>query len=331
MSEAVERSASNTARRWLGWLVKVAVSALVICWLLRQKEPREALLRVSAAKIAIGVLCYAACQMLNAYKWGLISAAMGYPQPFRELARLYFIGMFANFFLPTSVGGDLLKIGLMTPLGVPASVGALSVFMGRFTGLLAMLVVGAAGGVAAGGLAAGAMGTQARHLLVVALGLSVLVVVVGVVAVLGESRWKLADRLPKPLAGPWRRIAAGLAGFGSQRKLLGIVLLMSLVFQLLMVALNAYLGYAVHVTPGWVHWFWLVPVFELGGMIPAGFGGIGPREVAAQKALEALGLDAGGACSLLWQAVKILTSLPGGFLLAGIRRREAKSAAEETR
>lgn len=318
------RPAPPAWRTAAGWALRLALSMALVAWLMRQSAPREALRHAAWGVVAAGVAAYLLCQLLNAYKWGLVLRAMGYHLPFPSLARVFFIGMFANLFLPTSIGGDVVRVGLIALAGVPLSTGMLSVLVQRFTGLLAMLLNGFAGGIAAGSQ----LGSSGRAL-VVAAACAAATVMLATAAAVAERRWKLAERLPTALGRPVGRIGQGLRDLAAAPRLFGAVLLVSLVYQGLMVALNAGLGLAVGLRLDVVHWLWVVPLVTLGEMLPFGLGGIGPREVVAQQLLTQLGFGSGAAWSLLWQAVKVTTSLPGGILWVGARRDAAKRPAED--
>jgi len=81
-------------------------------------------------------------QALSAYRWGQLSALAGRPVEFRRLLELYFSGMFFNMCLPTSIGGDVVRVVGMSRKTGSKSAALASVFMDRNVGLSALLVVG---------------------------------------------------------------------------------------------------------------------------------------------------------------------------------------------
>ncbi len=313
MSE--QPATASGVRRALGWVLKVAMSAALLTWLFSQPSTREALAGVDARTgraVAVAVVVYLGCMALNALKWWLLLAAAGWPVRFGECLRITLIGMFANFFLPTSIGGDVLRVGLITRSGVPASVGALTVFLQRLTGLLAMLGIGLLGMLSS----AASAGDTARRLLLASALLTAVLLALLVGARLAELRWNLSARLPAALGRPVRKIAAALGTMGQSPRAMGQVMAVSFVFQLLMVVLQAWLGWAAGARPALVHWFWLVPMMGLGEMVPAGLAGIGTRDATAAYLLGSLGYGGQAVLStLLWHTMKILSSLPGGVLM----------------
>ena len=323
MNEAAENGARGGWRQAASWAARVAVSAVLLSWLWRQ-HGRDALSCLSPRTelwVLIGVPLYLGCQLLNALKWQVILDAMGHRVPYRELVRVTLIGMFANFFVPTSVGGDVVRVGLARAWGVSLSLGALSVFTQRVTGLVALLVIGLGGALAAGEL-------DSRLVRGVLVGMALLLLGVLLGAWAGMRFDPEGRRLPRWLARPVGKLAAGLRSLaGSPRQMLWVMVL-SFAFQLWQVGLNVLLGGPAGVRARVVDYLWVGPVVALGAMVPAGLGGIGSREAAALVLKPVLG-PAYLTWSLLWQAMVLLASLPGGLLMAGSARRRAKPAAEQ--
>lgn len=326
---SVEARSGSRSRKALGWAIKVALSAVVLGWLLRKPDTQQALSEIGAGTgwaVALAVGVYLGCMALNALKWWLLLAASGWPIRFGECLRITLIGMFANFFLPTSIGGDVLRIGLITRSGVPASVGALTVFLQRFTGLLAMLGIGLVGML----LSAAAAGNTPQRVMIASATVCGLLLVGLTAAWYAEARWTVSDRLPGALARPVRKIGAALGAIGHARRALAAVMAVSVVFQVLMVLLQAWLGWTAGARPELVHWFWLVPMMGLGEMVPAGLAGIGPRDATAEYLLGALGFGGQAVLStVLWHGMKILSSLPGGVLLL-LGAKDSAPAADKT-
>ena len=90
------------------------------------------------------ITLYNAGQLLSAYRWGHLSTLGGNPVTFMSVWPVYFSGMFFNMCLPTSIGGDVVRVvGLSRATGSKSRALA-SVFMDRNVGLAALLIVGLA-------------------------------------------------------------------------------------------------------------------------------------------------------------------------------------------
>ncbi len=93
--------------------VQVLVSMGLLAWLFRGLD-RHAL---AALFLSLPVWFFAASlavvlagQVLYAWRWGRLLDASGVPLRNREILRHYFVAIFANNFMPGTVGGDVIKI-----------------------------------------------------------------------------------------------------------------------------------------------------------------------------------------------------------------------------
>src|SRR5262245_55943195 len=89
--------------------LKIAVSLVLLGWLADWRQVRDTFgqLRLSLWLAALGV--YGVAQLCSSIRWQLLSRPLGFVQPWRRFLGYYFIGMFFNLMLPTSVGGDVVR------------------------------------------------------------------------------------------------------------------------------------------------------------------------------------------------------------------------------
>jgi len=74
-------------------------------------------------------------------RWFIFIKALGVTSPARDVVRYYFVGLFGNLFLPSTIGGDILKIyGLCRNSSQKTRVVA-SVLLDRLSGFAAIVVV----------------------------------------------------------------------------------------------------------------------------------------------------------------------------------------------
>lgn len=76
---------------------------------------------------------------ISAAKWGLILRERGIEVSLSRLSALYLIGKFFNNFMPSMVGGDLTRIVLLGRQIRSNAQSAASVFLERFTGVVALV------------------------------------------------------------------------------------------------------------------------------------------------------------------------------------------------
>jgi glycosyltransferase 2 family protein len=96
------------------WLVAQALVTIVLLALLARSLDLPALRRlltglpVSFYFVSLGVVL--AGQVAYAWRWRLLLRAAGVDVPFTSVVRQYFVGIFVNNFLPSTVGGDVAKV-----------------------------------------------------------------------------------------------------------------------------------------------------------------------------------------------------------------------------
>lgn len=88
---------------------------------------------------AFGVLLVA--QVLSALRWQWLARPLGFDGPLRRYVGFYFVGMFFNLLLPTSVGGDAVRAIYLNAGSDRKVLSLLSVLLDRLSGLLVLLAV----------------------------------------------------------------------------------------------------------------------------------------------------------------------------------------------
>ena len=134
-----------TSRWWL--LAQAIVTLLLLAILARSLDLlalRELFVRLPIAFYLASAAVILAGQVAYAWRWRLLLTAAGVHVPFRLVVRQYFIGIFVNNFLPSTVGGDVAKVYYLGQAHGYRTVTA-SVAMDRVlgVGLLAALAAGA--------------------------------------------------------------------------------------------------------------------------------------------------------------------------------------------
>ena len=133
------RSSWRRVRVAIRWIA----TALLLAWLARSADWRSVGPTLAAASptwILVAAACYAASQFASVARWQLLVHAVGIPGSFLRLLTAYFEGMFVNICLPTSIGGDLLKV---VRIGGPRNktVAATTVVADRAAGVVALVIL----------------------------------------------------------------------------------------------------------------------------------------------------------------------------------------------
>src|SRR5262245_37626610 len=93
------------------WVLAQAIVTIVLLVILSRSLDLTAL-RALFARLPIAFYVASAAvilagQVAYAWRWRLLLDAAGVRVPFRLVVRQYFIGIFVNNFLPSTVGGDV--------------------------------------------------------------------------------------------------------------------------------------------------------------------------------------------------------------------------------
>jgi hypothetical protein len=309
-------------RRVLTTLLKLAVTAALYVAVVYTIDLAKIWARLQTARlewVALGVLAYAGGQWLSAWRWWLLLRPVNLAVPYLRMVAFYFIGMFFNIFLPTIVGGDAVKaILLARETGAPARA-TMSVFMERNVGLFALLTIATAAAFVAPPV-------EVRGFNLLQLTLFVLAGFIAANIVLANRpAYRLVDYLVAmtPLSRIRSRAASLYDAIVPYREARwrGVVLAataQSFLFQgvvILVVFLNANaLGLSVPVAALAV----FVPLISLAGMLPISVNGLGIREALYLILFGRIGVPADAAVSmaLLYFAVTLAASLPGGIVYA---------------
>jgi uncharacterized membrane protein YbhN (UPF0104 family) len=302
--------------RPLGLAAKILVSALLVAFLARRwggdAAFRDAIGRLDVGTFLAAEAVVAGGLLLSALRWRILLAARGVPLGLAKAVRLYFVGYFFNLFLPTTVGGDVVRaLGVG---GAPLPVVAGTILVERILGFGCLLAVGLA---ACHG---------APHLGIVrpSLWAAALVYAVGLLLLarlpLGWADDPGAPRYLRGLARTARKVRGG----GYPPRALAAALVLSLAWQLALVLANGLLSRGLGGVAPLGSLLALVPVIQAVGMIPVSFGGLGVREMGYEFFFRRSGFDPAGAVALAacFLGVTIAVALKGGILYMAFPLRE---------
>lgn len=304
-------------------LLRLLVSATLLAWLAWRTEWAQvaeafAHMRLEYWLAALGL--YLASQVASSLRWQALARPLGFDLPWYRYAAYYFVGMFFNLFLPTSVGGDVLRAWYLDGGSGRRLAAFLSVVADRLSGLLVLLVLAC--------LAVLAAPVPLPPWIPLCVGLTTAGAVGGLLALPVLARW--TGRLER--AG---RLAEGTRLYLRRPRLLMETAGLALLVQAANVLLVWMIGLAVAAPVPAAYYWVLVPMVTLLTMLPISLNGMGIREGGTALFLAPLGVGEGTALTLalLWFAVFAAAGLLGGglYLLGGLPRPEGRSDHELVR
>lgn len=305
-------------KRNVSLLVKLTISALLLAYLfsttdlaaLGNRVRRGDLLLISGA-----LALYCGMLGLATWRWSLLLRTQGFPAPLRHLSASYLVASFFNNFLPTNIGGDVIRVRDASRLTGSTTTSLAVVVIDRILGFGALYLL------AAGAFLTG--GPEVRGLLGASEVLTVLTVVFSIATYVffrpGTTRrilsatglfrllW-LRDRFETVQGAVHvyreRIPAVWLAGMAS----VGLQGMLVLYFFTVARALQIPLGLDIALL--------IVPLCTLVQAIPVTFNGWGLRESVFILYFGQVGLsrDSALAVSLVGAALIVMLSLSGAIV-----------------
>lgn len=292
----------NGSRRWLRFAVRALVSMTVMGWLLSRLD--WAALQAVARQAEptgwfLAVVLYALVQMgLSSSRWQMLAEPMGFRSPWRRYFGLYYVGLFFNLFLPTSMGGDVVRAWSLADQPERRWPALLSVVSDRLSGLLALVLLA--------GLA-----TFFDH------GSLPRTVVWTVWSLAGGMvvGFLLLPRLGKRLPA-FAKLAAALSVSRGHRRRWFMALGISICVQSASVVQIALMGQALGLQVPAMGYAVVVPLVSLLTLLPVSVGGIGVREGSLVLLLRPLGVSEAAALALglAWFAMNFVMGMVGGLV-----------------
>jgi uncharacterized protein (TIRG00374 family) len=308
-------------RRVLVQLLKITVSAALLWWLLSAVDPTrlwQSLRQASWIWLGGALVLYLAMLVVSSWRWAVLLRAQGVPIRKRRLLSSFLVATFFNNFLPSNIGGDVIRIRDTATPANSRTLAATIVLIDRGLGLVALVLTAALGATIArsllhqpvgpiepwilwAGFAAGAAGSA--------------------VAVAAPT---LLTRMASPLRAihaEWvderlRRVSDALGRFRARPAALVTSAFGALAVQLLLVGFYGAIARGLHIPISLSHLAVLVPVSFVVQMVPISVNGFGVREATFVSYFAVLGLPAESALllSFVGAALVMVWSLAGALV-----------------
>lgn len=295
--------------------VKLIVTAAIILYLVFRADLTQvgALVRnveIPLALVALLLLC--GRNVMQAVRWRLVLTIMQQPLSWLAVIRLTFIGIFFTLFLPTAVGGDLVRGYLATKRGLEGGRAVSSLVVDRLLGVFATSCLA---GISAFLVRETILSPTVRiGLLVLPLGFLALIWALlirpGEVSEPGRaaSWWRRLARMRSLTAAQFRTAS------GTFATAFGCSLAANLLAIVGMFAASEALGAQIPL----LTLAMFLPLVWILMMLPISIGGLGVREGSLVFFLGLAGVNremALGIC-LLWLILTLTQAIVGGLLFA---------------
>jgi uncharacterized protein (TIRG00374 family) len=292
-------------------LIKRLLGSAIMLSLLLIVVPRDdiatALRRVPPQIWLVALTVYLTLHLIGVYKWMLLINTAGAGLSFAQTARCYYYGLFGNIFLPSIIGGDVVRAGLAMRMTRSKS--------GLLLGSLADRLIDTVGLAGVAGIGAlllpTALDPRSRAIF---LGLAALFAVLGIAGAASLMLLPIVRRLPFKRRRTLVKMRQAIRTLGQRPGRLVSALLLGMLLQGLLVMLNAWLGdiVGIHISP--VVWLFVWPLAKIAAILPLTQGGIGVREGAMVILFQPFGVPAAAAMAtaLIFTTVVMAGGLIGG-------------------
>ena len=320
------------ARRHLFFALKISVSLILLVVLFRQIDVRRLwapVRRSSITWLIVAMGIYGLNLVVSTWRWHLLLAAQKVPVRRRSLLGSFLVANFFNNFLPSNIGGDVVRISDTAGPAQSTTRAATVVLTDRALGLMALVLVAA--------LAASVAATvhpAALPIWPVWLWAGFLVfAAASAPAVFAPAEF---GRLLRPLTvfhPEWvgnriEKITDVLSRFRAQPSVLAGCFAWAIFVQLTLVVFYFVVSYALHLNLSLSDLAVIVPLSFVAQMLPVSVNGFGVREATFSFYFTRVGqpLESALLISLVPQALIMIISLGGAAVYVSRSPERARSS-----
>jgi uncharacterized protein (TIRG00374 family) len=299
-------------------LIKATVS-LVLLWLLFSRVDLARLWDIArhawAPWLAAALALYLTMVLISAWRWGLLLKAQGLDLSFRRLTASFLVATFFNNFLPSNIGGDVIRIADTAPAAGSKTLATTVVLIDRGIGLLGLILMAALGATAGA-----RFGNSAA-----AVGAGVLWAGFGLAAMIATPALLMPQvfvRMLQPLRILHRewvderldRLTMALARFRESPGAIAGCFAGAVAVQAVLVAFYLAIAHSMRIPIGFTELAVIVPITFIVQLLPVSMNGFGVREATFGFYFSRLGLPLESALlvSFMGAALIMLFSLSGG-------------------
>lgn len=286
--------------------VKFLISIAILYFVIKKCNFENSIKILSTLKIAplfFSFLLYILAQILSSYKWSLLTKPLGFEKPLAEHTSLYFVGMFFNLFLPSTIGGDVARGYFISKDNRKRLEAAFSIIMERGTGVLVLflwpvLVIPFIYNKVS------LPQTVYLFLITVTILLWIFFFFSPFLVKKGLKLFKKEEKLGDFFLVCWK-----------DAELLKKVFLLSAVFHFIFIVCQYLIGYGIGIKVPFTYYFFLAPVVAFISFLPVSFNGLGIREASYLYFFSAAGTAKEEAVifGLIWLIILTLSSSIGGI------------------
>ena len=293
-------------RPWFRIAASLLILATLVAFLPFHKI--TAALRIIPASVWVGVIAgYLVTHLIGVAKWRLTLHLSNANVTFAQATRCYYAGLFGTLFLPSVVGGDVVRMGLAFRIEHNRAGVVLGSLVDRVLDTLSLAIVAGIGVL----LLPGTLSPHHRQAFV-ALAIVFSASMAAAVALLLFLPWQKLPFKLRRISVKVRRAARAIA---ARRQYVLISFALGIIIQMMLVVLSATIAGACGLHVQFRTWLLVWPLAKLLALVPLTLGGLGIREAGLVALLTPFGVAPAlaVAAGLAWESIVI-----GGGLCAGL-------------
>ncbi len=307
-------------------VIKFGVSILLLLLVLRKTNLAEIFLALGGANIPLLIAAlsiYFLSYYIRSHRWHLLLQVKGVNTSIISLLKSYMIGIFFSNFLPSTVGGDVVRAYDLWKFGASKSAAIVSVVIDRFLGLLILALF------AVGALLFSQKQMENLPLLYpwVVLSAVVVLAIFWIIFMPPQQILTLVNKIKLPfwhnLQHKLKNLIKAFLVFGNHKQTIIKALGFSLMVQISVICHYYAIALALDLSVPFKNFFLIIPLVSLIMVLPISINAIGLRENAFVFFFGAYGYGVSRpeAVAFAWLAygIVIIQGLLGGILY-GLRK-----------
>jgi uncharacterized membrane protein YbhN (UPF0104 family) len=307
--------------RWVARVVATLVALVLIVWILPAEQLLGALRSVPVIAWPLALLAYLAAHLIGVFKWRLLVNAGGAGLAARHAGQAYYWGLFGNLFLPSIVGGDLVRAGVAFRHSRSRSALLLVSLADRVLDVAGLGLLAGTGAL----LSPRALDGASRRIFLTFVAIALVGGVIGLLVLWYFPVRRVPFGVRRKLVQVRRAIRATAARPGA----IVVAFSSGILLQSALILLNWQLGRLVQVDVPLYVWFFVWPLAKIAALTPLTQGGIGVREAALAALFLPFGVPSvhAVASGLVFEVVLVVGGLIAGAIAVAIGRRPDAAVA----
>lgn len=318
--------AASRARAILIPCLKAIVSVALLALLFSRVDVARLWTVARTASIpwlVLALALYLGMILVSAWRWGLLLRAQHILYSFGSLTSSFLVATFFNNFLPSNIGGDVIRITDTAPAAGSKTLATTVVLIDRGIGLLGLALVAAMG--ASAGLGPAKVGPLGPGMLWAGFGVAAMIATPALLNPEGFTRILQPLRVlhPEWVGERLERLTAALSRFKESPASLASCFVGAIGVQVILVAFYLAIAHSLRIPITFAQLAVIVPISFVVQMVPVSMNGFGVREATFGFYFTRLGLSLESALlvSFIGAALVLLFSLSGGVTYLARQRR----------